>query len=224
MPTVYRKPIPELSVEQMRDKLLAMERSFRARWLGLIVLGACATMFGPLVIGSIAWGGQFSAHHVGPIRPWMVMVGVTSAIMLPILFGIEWLTRGKLLESAADAYGEMGSWRYVTGANRGMAGLVFFEICLWGPRMVIAGSKKIAGQSKHADADRNVAATIVRAFALRDEGINTGELFTLSGGNDAIFGDALAYLLFLDLIGISKAGDRAWLLSQARRALDLPSA
>jgi hypothetical protein len=218
--TVYRKPGPSITVEQVAARLREMERSFRTRWIGLLALGAVAAMIAPVIIGSIMYGGQFSVRHVGPIHSWTAMVGRVAIFALPILFGLEWITRGKLLEDAAESYSEAeGLARF--GMGRGMAYIIFMEVCLWGPRMVIAGTKKIAGQGKHAGADRNVAAAIVHAFVINDGGMSTGQLYPLAGGNDDVFSDVLAYLMFFDVVDISKKGDRAWLCSDAQKALKL---
>ena len=105
---------------------------------------------------------------------------------------------------------------------RGAAqGLVLVELCLWGPRMVIAGTKKLHHLGRHRGADRALAAELLAALANRGEGMPTAQLYPLAHGRDDAFGDSLAYLLFHDLIGISKSGDRAWLLSEARRSLRL---
>jgi hypothetical protein len=218
--TVYRKSTPAITVEQVAARLREMERSFRTRWIGLMVLGAFATMFGPVVIGSIMYGAQFNARRVGTIHSWTAMVGRVAIFVLPVLFFLEWITRGKLFEDAAESYSEAeGLARF--GMGRGMAYVIFMEVCLWGPRMVIAGTKKIAGQGSHARADRNVAAAIVHAFVINDGGMGTGQLYPLAGGRDDVFADVLAYLMFFDVIGISKKGDRAWLCSDAQKALKL---
>ena len=96
-------------------------------------------------------------------------------------------------------------------------GLVLVELCLWGPRMVIAGAKKLHHLGRHRGADRALAAELLAALANRGEGMPTAELYPLAHGRDDAFGDSLAYLLFHDLIGISKSGDRAWLLSEQDR-------
>ena len=45
----------------------------------------------------------------------------------------------------------------------------------------------------------------------------TAELMSLVPKGADAFGAALGYLLFHDQIGLSKTGDRAWILSEARR-------
>jgi len=72
----------------------------------------------------------------------------------------------------------------------------------------------------HAHADRSIAAGMLAILLSRDEGIPTTELMSLAGAASDPFGDALALLLFLDLIGIAKDGSRVWLLTQARQILN----
>lgn len=219
--TVYRKQDPQITVEQVETRLREMEKAFRIRWISLMILGALATMFGPVAFGTLIWIGQFNGRRSAPPLPLVQVIGRTAMVLLPILFLVEWLTRGKFMENTAESLEEMGGWRYMPGVGRGITAAVFFEVCLWGPRMVIAGTKKIAGQAEHAAADRAVAATMVHAFATRDSGINIGELFTLTNGRDDVFGDVLAYLLYFEVIGMSKNADRVWMLSDAQRALKL---
>ena len=212
---------PQITAEQIRGSLQQLERAFYTRWISLISLGSIVTMLGPILIGSIIWGKQFSVTYTGSVQSWTFCVGEASLIVLPILFLIEWLTRGKLVEDAADSMGDMGMMRFSPYMGRGMGGLIVLEICLWGPRIVIAGTKRIAEMSKHAAADRSIAAEMLHLLVLRGEGISTGELYVLVQNRDDLFSGVLAYLLFFDLIGVAKAGDRAWLAGSAMRELKL---
>jgi hypothetical protein len=211
--------------EQLADKLRRNERSFRTRWLTLIALGAMVTMILPLLISSLMWITQFSSRRGGPPETWMFITFKVCAVALPVLLLLEWLTRGKLMEKTAETVGGMGPVvpRVVPGVGRGIAIVAFIEMGLWGPRMVIAGTRRIFGISKQAGADRALAAKMLHALLVRGEGLPTAQLYPLANGRDDAFGDALGYLLFFDLIGISKAGDRAWMLGDAKRTLKLES-
>jgi hypothetical protein len=227
MPAMTRAPAsltakPRISVDDCQSRLAAMQRDFRARWIGLLALGAIVCMIGPVVIGSAIWAKQFGRRRGVVLghaaHSWVACVGMTALWFLPILFVIEWLTRGKLLESVTDAAQDS---YHPLFAGRALGGAFFVEVCLWGPRMVIGGTRRILDQSKHAGADRLLCAKIVHALAIRGEGAATAELFRHADGRDIAFGDALGCLMFYDVIGISKNGDRAWLLSEAKKTLHL---
>src|SRR5207245_712297 len=93
---------------------------------------------GPVLFGTLIWLKQFDARGSGEIHSWTNRVFLTGVIFLPILFLIEWATRGKMFEEGAEALGDSARLPGVRGAAQG---LVLVELCLWGPRMVIAGAK-----------------------------------------------------------------------------------
>ena len=87
--------------------------------------------------------------------------------------------------------------------------------------MVISGIKRLANQGSHRRADRVLAAKMVHAMHVRGQGLPTASLYPLANENDRAFSDALAYLMFYEVIGISKTGDRAWIASEAAKAMKL---
>src|SRR5690349_17573322 len=106
-----RRPIlkPRFTADTLTAYLNGYDRSFRTRWLLLMTLGLLVTLFGPVAIGSIVWFAQFSDRHIGETRSWLDVVLTTGAIVIPIQFLLERLTRGKLLESVAESLGESSS-------------------------------------------------------------------------------------------------------------------
>jgi hypothetical protein len=134
---------------------------------------------------------------------------------LPILFLIEWATRGKLMENTVDEAGDMP--RFIGG--RVVAGAFLAEMCLWGPRMVTGGVRKNVGLTRHRKADRLLASAMLAELLNRGESLPIGALYALAQGRDDAFADALAYLMFHDLLDTSKNGDRAWLTSEGKKAL-----
>jgi hypothetical protein len=218
-----------VTIDALLAKLRAMERGFATRWMMLAFGGGVVCLIGPAIFGTFYWLRQFRGGgvRIAETHTWIGAVSLTAAWFLPVLFFIEWVTRGKLLENTLDTAGDMGfsyGNRMVGGgyfAGRAMTGAMLIEICLWGPRMVIGGAKRLFSRTQHASADRNLAAKMLHAMLLRGEGLPTAQLYPLANGRDDAFSDALAYLLFFDLIGIAKAGDRAWITSEGKRALKL---
>lgn len=208
---------PRHTADTILAKLKALDKNFRVRWFALFMLGAIVSLFGPIIFGSLFWMRQFGRHHVSMHHSWLWHVGFTCLWFLPILFFIEWVTRGKLLENTVEEVDGMG--RFIGG--RVVAGAVFVEVCLWGPRMVSGGVRKQFGLSRHRRADRALAAAMYAELLNRGEGLPIGELFVLAQNRDEAFSDALAYLMFHDLVDVSKSGDRVWLTSEGKKTLGI---
>src|SRR5215212_4905089 len=99
---VTRAPARKLlASSELRPKLARMENSFVTRWLLLVIAGAAFCAIGPVVVGSIIWLKGIGESH----RTWLATVCVTALWFLPILFLIEWATRGKMLEEGAQTLG-----------------------------------------------------------------------------------------------------------------------
>jgi hypothetical protein len=206
---------PRHTAESILPKLKALDRSFRTRWFALLIAGAVVSMIGPVIFGTLFWMRQFGGRHVLVQHSWWWHVGFVCLWFLPILFFIEWITRGKLLENTVEETSDMG--RFIAG--RAVAGAVFVEICLWGPRMVTGGVRKQFGLSRHRHADRALAAAMLAELLNRGDGLPIGDLFALAQNRDDAFSGSLAYLMFHDLVDISKTGDRVWLLSEGKKEL-----
>jgi hypothetical protein len=208
------------TTQTVLPRLTKLDASFRGRWFGLMILGALVSMIGPVIFGTAVWLRQFKGEGVGigdVQHPWLWHVGVVCLWFLPILFLIEWVTRGKLFDNAVEGAGDMPMFV----AHRAVMGAFLVEMCLWGPRMVTGGCRRQFGLSGHRGADRTLAAAMLAELLNRGQGMPTGELYMLAKGRDDAFAGAMAYLLFHDLIDVSKDGDRAWLRSEAKKALAL---
>ena len=217
--TRYAAAVPRQTPETVLPRLKKLDGSFRARWFALLIAGAVVSMIGPVIFGTAMWMRQYRAGGLGigvVQQPWWWHVAMVSLWFLPILFFIEWITRGKLLENTVDTVGDMG--RFIGG--RAVAGAAFVEMCLWGPRMVTGGARKQFGLTRHRRADRTLAAAMAAELVNRGDGMPIGDLYALAQnrGDDA-FADALAYLMFHDLADVSKKGDRVWLCSDGKKAL-----
>jgi len=218
MPVATRFVAPRQTTETILPRLKKLDSGFRGRWFGLLILGAIVSMIGPVIFGSLYWMRQFGGRrHTGEYHTWLWEVGIVCLWFLPILFLIEWVTRGKLLENTVDEVDGMG--RFVAG--RVVAGAVFVEVCLWGPRMVSGGVRKQIGLTRHRRADRALAAAMLAELLNRGEGLAIGDLFALARERDDAFSESLAYLMFHDLVDISKSGDRVWLCSEGKKSLGL---
>ena len=216
--TRFASAAPRQTAETILPKLKKLDASFRARWFALFVAGALVSMIGPVIFGTAMFMREYRAGGVGigdAQHSWLWHVGMVSLWFLPILFLIEWITRGKLLENTVEATSDTP--RFIAG--RAVAGAVFVEMCLWGPRMVTGGIRKQFGLTRLRHADRRLGAAMLAELVNRGEGLPIGELYVLAKNNDDAFAEAMAYLMFHDLADVSKSGDRVWLCSDGKRAL-----
>jgi hypothetical protein len=104
-------------------------------------------------------------------------------------------------------------------AGRAVGGAMIIDVALWGPRMVTGGVRRQIGLTRHRGADRALAAAMLATLLNHGQGTSVAELFALAAGRDVAFSAALAYLMFHELVDVSKSGDRVWLLSEGKRAL-----
>jgi hypothetical protein len=209
---------PRQTLDTVLPKLKKLDASFRGRWLALLFVGALVSMIGPVIFGSAMWIRQYRAGGVGigiVQHAWWWHLGMVCLWFLPILFLVEWLTRGKLMEDTVAEAGDMP--RFIGG--RMVAGAFFVEMCLWGPRMVTSGVRKQIGLTSHRHADRTLAASMLAELLNRGEGMPTGDLYVLAKNDGDAFESSLAYLMFHELVDISKSGDRVWLLSEGKKTL-----
>jgi len=214
-PLTYRQPAPDPSATA--QKLRKFESSFYIKWACLFALGVMFMFIGPALAACIAWLRErryrWIAHH-----SWTFWFLLWTAILVPILLIIERATRGKMLEDTADKFSD-GSMLTIGFRGRAMVGVVLLEICLWGPRMIIAAWQRLWSIRNHAKADRNVAAALLHVLLVREGGVPTVDLMAATTASADAFSDALGLLIFLDLIDVSKDGERTWVGSLAREKL-----
>jgi hypothetical protein len=190
------------------------ERNHRLKAIVLALLGVVFCSGAVLLLGSMAWALQSARrgrHLPTHVYPWLPMVLITGALILPLLFLLEWSTRGMFLEDAVDSLSDTNYF-----VRRRAGGLVIIEMCLWGPRMIMSAFRRHRACRSYTGHDLNLASGML-ATLLRDEnGMPTGQV--LGDASDAAV-STMTYLTFYDWIDISKSGDRVWLLSDAREVL-----
>src|SRR5688572_859021 len=156
--TVTRKaqaPNPAADAARVVVVLKKRDRAFVIRWITLAILGFFVLWVGPVIVGTIV----FLARMRESYTPWVTCFLWTSLIVIPILFFFEYLSRGKFFEGTVEGLGGVADYGYYANVTtfhargRLAAGALAIEICLWGPRMVIAGFRRIAALSSVKPAD-----------------------------------------------------------------------
>ena len=204
--------------QSVLPKLRKLDAGFRGRWLVLMIVGAAVSLIGPAIVASILYTMEFRTGGVGigdEQKPWVRHFWITCLWFLPVLFFLEWITRGKFVDQTFENTQEDDP----DFAGRAVGGAMIIDTTLWGPRMVTGGFRKQAGLTHHRRADRTLAAAMLAELLNRDQGASIDDLFALAQGRDEAFTKALAYLMFHELVDVSKNADRVWLLSEAKRKL-----
>jgi hypothetical protein len=218
----YRRPgAVELSQLSLAEALRTRERSYQLAGWTMLALGAAALLIGPALIASFLIGLK-SRLHLATAIDWGACFAIAFAAMVPLLFWMELRTRGRWFEDEMRSQGttpadlwqcsSRGEWELRTTAA-GWAAMM--EILLWGPRMVLGARERFRASVPTAVmADATAVINYLRHF---DDGIPTAELPIHRPAA------ALRYLVSRDWAGVSKRGDRVWLLSEARRTLGFSS-
>jgi hypothetical protein len=198
-------------------KIRRNEAAFRTRWITLITLGFFVVWIGPALAATIVL--LYQVRHLPDPQPWGQLFVWCSVIGLPILFALEWATRGSFMESAMDGLGDPDTIAGRYAHTRGGVAVLLTEISLWGPRMVIAGARRLAAAARLGKAPQAPAAALLAVMLRQEDGMSSGQALTQSGLDADSFGDALGYLTFHEIVGISKDGTRLWVATEARKRL-----
>ena len=192
------------------------ERRFRGRWLMLLILGFGALWIGPLLAATILWVMEF---HAGGIPDSWGYIFVWCILIIPLMFLLEWVSRGTFMDSAVDGIGGEDNMS-ASYSHRQMAVLALLtEMSLWGPRIIISSCKRLGGAARLGGRSGELGAVVLGVLARRDEGMASSAVLNACGLDADQFGDALGYLLFHEWIDISKDGVQVWMLTDARKRL-----
>jgi hypothetical protein len=206
-----------LDQSQVASRLRRLDAAFRTRTFTLMLLGVLFLFIGPGLFTLIAWNMQFMAQGY-PTPPGEIFL-ICSAVLIPLLFILEYFTRGTFY-SAPDAP-DPDSMGGDSPASRGGAYALVIEISLWGPRIIMSGLRKLREESRFSNDARAAGAQIIACLLKTEEGsLYSGRLLTTCALEDDLFADSLRYLTFHDRVGIAKDGSRVWLISEARRKIE----
>src|SRR4051794_2332076 len=193
--------------------LACLRRREQQQWMkiaGLTTLGLGFLTFGPILLGTIIWARGTRRHYADYPTTWFGAVMVASVCIIPLLFLLEWATRGLFFENVAESAGD-------SYFGRRMAGRAFLiEMLLWGPRMLLSAGRRLRSGATYRGVDRALAAQMLAKLVRSDEGIPIGQVFDAS---NPVAVPTLTYLTYFDWVDLSKNGDRIWVLSDARKVL-----
>jgi hypothetical protein len=177
------------------------ERAFQTAAWTMLAGGSVALLLGP-VIAAVTVLAKMQSPLTHELLGSLITFVVSVAVLVPLLFWIERLTRGHWIDE--DVEDE------ATVAPVPVGGVI--EVVLWGPRTIVAAMRR-RRQHAHAKVLTEAASLIAYLRHFPEDGVGTDELPTLRPE------PVLNYLASRDWVGVSADGRRVWLRSDSRRAL-----
>ncbi len=205
------------------------ERLFRVKVAAMLAFGLPLSLLGAALLATMFWFAAWRGFEFW--LPWWQYFAVLAVITVPLLYRLELQTAGRYLsqtitEPAHDfGRGAMsiphaGGWLALASITANSAQLAggLVEIFLFGPRMVVGALRQLRFLSQLGPIERSRAAQVVAALFRHDGGLEIAKLYS-GGGTVGELVPILAWLIVHRWIGVREAGDRAWLLSEAREAI-----
>jgi hypothetical protein len=141
---------------------------------------------------------------------------IIAAITLPIFFAMAYYIKGSVLERWVPD-GDTLSGRFM---RRTIApNLIILEIANIGPRLVLWAISRFLGHNRVHGATPLRVAQCLATLKSANGGVSPAALL-LPGEPADRLEPLLAYLLYNQLVDLSKRGDRVWLISHIRRDLE----
>jgi hypothetical protein len=175
--------------------------------------GAVLSLIGPMVVAVsfLLVSASLILEHGFWGAYWRI-----AAVTLPIFFGIAAWLRGSVLEHAV-VDGDSFSGLFVSRLLVKI--LVVVEIANIGPRLVLWAIDRFRGQMRVRSTRLGRAAQCVATLTQTDGGISPAKLLFPEESPDQLQ-PLLAFLLYHQIVDLSKRGDRVWLNSHIRRKLE----
>jgi hypothetical protein len=205
----HRPPIDEALIASFMHRQSDLQKRLMA---GAIAGGIALCLFAVLVITLLVF------MLIGPVGESFVLTYLVVAVVsLPISFVIAHYLKGSILEATVPDSDLL--------SNRMMSRtvgvpLVVAEIANFGPRLVLYGVKTLRGRRWIVPPDPGRIATAIAMLVAADSALSPGKLL-LPGETADDLEPLLAFLLYHELVDLSKNGDRLWLTTEGKRKLGL---
>src|SRR5690349_4369018 len=111
------RPIPAATVDRVAAHLRVRERAFRTRWTVLAIVGFAVVWVGPVIVATLIAFFQF--RFGGSAEAWSTLFSWSCLVGIPVMFLLEYLTRGTFLERALDGLGDPDTVRGHLGYRHG---------------------------------------------------------------------------------------------------------
>jgi hypothetical protein len=192
--------------------LKQLQRRHQLQSYAALVGGAILSLLGPLFVTLFFL--LFSMTLIASYGFWGAY-WIIAAVSLPIFFLIAWRLRGSVLESMApdeDSFSGRFMQRKVAPI------LIIVEMANIGPRLVLWAVERMLGHRRVSGVGLGRIAQTVAELANSHESISPAKLL-FPGESPKQLEPILAYLLYHEIVDLSKRADRVWLSSDFRRRL-----
>ena len=223
----YRSTKDEARVNRILTRLRNRQAGFWFRIFAKLTFGIPLSFIGPALLACIINLSLLRARVHDP-PAWLTLFWLSCLIVIPILYFIEWYHHGDFFLDTARSQGitsgnhfnafiSYSNWRY---RNAEALSAFYTELLLFAPKQVFSAIADLRQRiSLTADQIRR-AAEVVFDLSTSDTSLPIAQLHRPGESNESLR-LILQYLQFHDWIDISKTGDRAWLLTTARKCLKL---
>jgi hypothetical protein len=223
----YRSPHDQLRRSRILTRLRNRQAGFWLRILTKLSFGIPLSFIGPALLACII-NATLLRYRVHNPPEWPTLFWLSCLIVIPILYYFEWHHHGDFFLDTARSQGitsgsyftpflSYSSWRY---HNSEMVGAFYTEILLFAPKQVFSAVADFR-QRIHLTSDQlHRAVQIVADLSTTNSSLPIAQL-RLPGESNESLRLTLQYLQFHDWLDINKPGDRAWLLTTARKRLQL---
>jgi hypothetical protein len=202
-----------LDPQTLLPYLKKLRRNHRIKTWSALIGGVILPLVGPMLI-TLSFL-MISLSLIGSYGFWGTYC-IIAAVSLPICFLIAYLVRGSVLERWVPD-GDTLSGRFM---RRTIApSLIILEIANIGPRLVIWSINRFLGHNRVLGATPLRVAQCLAMLMSANGGVNPAALLRPGEPADHLE-PLLAYLLYNELVDLSKRGDRVWLISHIRNDLE----
>lgn len=208
----YRIPRDDRAVRRLCDLVRHHEWLFRLRMAAMLAVGIPLSFVPAAILAS-----GISVGTAGSAR-WILWFQVLSLITIPIIYLIEWRTRGELLTDTLQSTGSPGGWssRGEFEMQSAIAGLMLrLELCLLPARLTLSAVARLIERHKIGAANYPRCAEIMALLAESDEGVGVGRVMRPDEPAEELR-RTLNLLRFHEWIDVSKDGKHLWICSPAR--------
>ena len=226
----YCNPRDAVFRERVRGMLIRRDAVLNVKLVAMFVGGLVTSFVAPVVATLVViqvhhrWG----SHGFFMFEAALIFV-IASLTIIPLLYGVEHLTRGRFFEDAVRKHGlgdNVNSLGMLQTASRGEYEMqttaatwaAYLELVLFAPRMTMGALRQWRLRRYLGAFNVTRAAEVVHALLAVGVGVHPGA-FLRGGETLEQLWPVLLLLTLHDWTGIAKSGDRIWLLSDARRAL-----
>jgi hypothetical protein len=220
-----RSRIDPALLKRILTRLRNRQAGFWFRILAKLAVGIPLSFIGPALLACIINAALLRARVHDP-PAWITLFWISCLIVIPILYFVEWYHHGDFFLDTARSQGitsgsyftafvSYSNWRY---RNSEALGAFYTELLLFAPKQVFSAVADFRQRIDLTGDQMHRAAQVVADLSTSDTSLPIAQLHRSGESNESLR-LILQYLQFHDWIDISKSGDRAWLLTTARKNL-----